>query len=165
MPARFQRITPFLWFDTQAEEAVNFYTSVFPNSRVGTISRYGKAGAQASGRPEGSVMVVAFELDGQAFTALNGGPQFKFNESVSLVVNCESQQEVDHYWIRLSEGGDPKAQQCGWLKDKYGLSWQIAPTQVIKLLSESNPDTAQRAMAAILQMKKIDIETVLKAAA
>jgi predicted 3-demethylubiquinone-9 3-methyltransferase (glyoxalase superfamily) len=162
-----QKITPFLWFDTQAEEAANFYVSVFSTSgsrqsKLGTIARYDEAGARASGRPEGSVMVVTFELDGQRFTALNGGPHFKFTEAVSFVVNCESQVEVDHFWSRLSEGGDPNARQCGWLKDKYGLSWQIVPTAAVEMLSDSNPAKSQRVMKAILQMKKIDIETLRK---
>jgi predicted 3-demethylubiquinone-9 3-methyltransferase (glyoxalase superfamily) len=122
-----QRITPCLWFDDQAEEAVKFYTSVFRNSRVGNVTRYGTAGYDQHKRPPGSVMTVDFELDGQAFTALNGGPVFKFNEAISLQVNCETQEEIDYYWDKLSEGGDEEAQQCGWLKDKYGVSWQVVP--------------------------------------
>ena len=164
MTAKLQRITPFLWFDDHAEEAAKFYTSVFDNSRIVTTTRYSKEASEAAGRPEGSVMTIAFQLDGQDFTALNGGPVFKFNEAISLVVHCESQKEVDHYWNRLSEGGDPKAQQCGWLKDKYGVSWQVVPTELIRLLSHPNPAKAQRAMAAMLQMKKIDIEKLRKAA-
>ncbi|HEV7815336.1 MAG TPA: VOC family protein, partial [Janthinobacterium sp.] len=123
--ASIQTITPCLWFADQAEEAANFYTGIFPNSRISTMSRYGEAGREVHGQAAGSVMVVAFELDGQAFTALNGGPVFQFNEAVSFVIRCETQQEVDHYWERLSAGGDARAQQCGWLKDKYGLSWQV----------------------------------------
>ena len=122
-----QRIVPCLWFDHQAEEAAKFYVSVFKNSKITTVSRYSAAGQEIHGRPPGSVMVVAFELDGQTFTALNGGPDFKFNEAISLQVYCETQQEIDYYWEKLSKGGDPKAQQCGWLKDKYGLSWQVVP--------------------------------------
>ena len=144
MRPRFQRITPFLWFDAQAEDAVDFYTSVFDDSRVDTVNRYDREAARSSGQPEGSVMIVAFELDGQSFTALNGGSHFKFNEAVSLVVNCKS-QKVDHYWDRLSEGGDPKAQQRGWLKDKYGLSWQVVPTEVIELLNDPDPGKARQA--------------------
>ncbi len=164
MQARFQRITPFLWFDDQAEEAVGFYTSVFDNARVVSTTRYSKEGAQASGRPEGSVMTIAFQLDGQDFTALNGGPHFKFNEAISLVVNCQSQEEVDHYWDHLSQGGDEKAQQCGWLKDRYGVSWQVVPKQLIELLTGPDPDKARKAMQAMLQMKKIDLETLRRAA-
>ena len=164
MTAKLQRITPFLWFDDHAEDAAKFYTSVFDNSRIVTTTRYSKEASETAGRPEGSVMTIAFQLDGQDFTALNGGPVFKFNEAISLVVHCESQKEVDHYWNRLSEGGDPKAQQCGWLKDKYGVSWQVVPTELIRLLSHPNPAKAQRAMAAMLQMKKIDIEKLRKAA-
>lgn len=165
MSARFQRITPFLWFDDQAEEAANFYVSIFEHSRIVDTTRYDKAGAQASGRPEGSVMTVAFELDGQSFTALNGGPVFKFNESLSLVVNCHTQEEVDHYWSRLAHGGDPKAQQCGWLKDRYGLSWQVVPTELVQLLSDPDPARAHRATQAMLTMKKIDLAALRKAAA
>jgi predicted 3-demethylubiquinone-9 3-methyltransferase (glyoxalase superfamily) len=154
---RFQRITPFLWFDDQAEEAANFYTAIFDNSRVLNINRYGKEAAQASGRKEGSAMTVAFQLDGQDFTALNGGPVFKFNAAVSLVVHCHSQQEVDHYWNHLSHGGDEKAQQCGWLKDKFGVSWQVVPTQLIQFLSDPDPEKSRKAMQAMLKMKKIDL--------
>lgn len=146
-PKRLKRITPCLWFDRDAEEAVSFYTSIFRNSQIMSVSRYGEAGAAASGMPEGTVMVVAFELEGQAFTALNGGPIFKFNEAISFQVNCESQEEVDHYWDRLSEGGDEKAQQCGWLKDRFGVSWQIVPTILIDML----------------QMKKIDLNGLKQA--
>jgi predicted 3-demethylubiquinone-9 3-methyltransferase (glyoxalase superfamily) len=161
------RITPFLWFDHQAEEAANFYVSVFSsapsgkNSKVGKVARYGEEGAKVSGRPKGSAMTVAFQLDGQDFVALNGGPVFKFTEATSFVVNCETQEEVDHFWDRLSEGGDEKAQQCGWLKDKYGLSWQIVPTALNKLLSD--PAKSQGVMKAVLQMKKIDINALKRA--
>lgn len=158
-----QKVTPFLWFDNQAEEAVKFYTSVFKNSRITTITRYEKAGSIVAGRPEGSVMTVAFELEGQQFTALNGGPDFRFTEAVSFVVNCETQEEIDYFWEKLSEGGDTKAQQCGWLKDKYGLSWQIVPVNIGELLKDPDPEKSQRVMHAMLQMKKIDMSELMKA--
>jgi predicted 3-demethylubiquinone-9 3-methyltransferase (glyoxalase superfamily) len=151
------RITPCLWFDTQGEEAARFYVSVFPNSKIGRIARYGTEGQEHHHQPPGSVMTVEFVLDGQPFTALNGGPIFRFNEAVSLQIHCETQAEVDHYWNKLTAGGDPKDQQCGWLKDKYGLSWQVVPTIVPKLITDPDPAKASRAMRAILQMKKIDI--------
>jgi predicted 3-demethylubiquinone-9 3-methyltransferase (glyoxalase superfamily) len=163
MQTSIQKITPFLWFDTQAEEAVSFYTSIFKDSRILTMTRYGEEGAEVSGRPKGTVMTIEFRLWGQEFVALNGGPVFRFTEAISFVVNCESQDEVDYYWDRLSEGGDPKAQQCGWLKDKYGLSWQIVPTVLGKLLSDPDPEKARRVMKAMLQMKKIDIEALKQA--
>jgi len=165
MPAIAQRITPFLWFDDQAEQAVAFYTTVFENSRVLATTRYTKEAEQAAGRPAGTVMTVAFELDGQEFTALNGGPIFKFNEAISLVVHCRSQKEIDHYWNRLSEGGDPQAQQCGWLKDRFGLSWQVIPDQLPELMTDPDPAKASRAMAAMLKMKKIDLAALQLAAA
>ncbi|OGU37203.1 MAG: hypothetical protein A2068_02300 [Ignavibacteria bacterium GWB2_35_6b] len=168
-----QKITPFLWFDKQAEEAANFYTSIFSaapvshsagkTSKIINVSRYDEAGAAASGMPKGTAMVVAFELDGLVFTALNAGPHFKFTEAISFVVNCDSQEEVDYFWDNLSEGGDPKAQQCAWLKDKYGLSWQIVPQILMKLMSDSDPAKAQRVTAAMLQMKKIIIADLQKA--
>jgi predicted 3-demethylubiquinone-9 3-methyltransferase (glyoxalase superfamily) len=158
-----QKITPCLWFDDQAEKAVTFYTSIFANSRIVNISRYGEAGYEVHGKPAGSVMTVAFEINGQPFTALNGGPIFKFNEAVSFQITCETQKEVDYYWDKLSEGGDEKAQQCGWLKDKYGLSWQVVPVILIELLSDPDPERSQRTMAAMLQMKKIDIEELRRA--
>jgi predicted 3-demethylubiquinone-9 3-methyltransferase (glyoxalase superfamily) len=158
-----QKITPFLWFDDRAEDGVRFYASIFKNSRIVGTTRYGKEGAEVSGRPEGTVMTVAFHLDGQEFVALNGGPIFKFTEAISFVVNCESQDEVDYYWEKLSAGGDPKAQQCGWLKDKYGLSWQVVPTVLGELLSDPDPEKARRVMKAMLQMKKIDIATLKQA--
>jgi len=160
---RVQRITPFLWFDNQAEEAAQFYTSVFPNSRITQVSRYTEAGHEVHGRPAGSVMVVAFELDGQGFTALNGGPQFKFNESVSFVIDCDGQKEVDHYWEKLTPGGDPKAQQCGWLKDRYGLSWQVVPRALVEMLGDRDRQKAGRVMQAMLKMKKLEIEPLRKA--
>jgi predicted 3-demethylubiquinone-9 3-methyltransferase (glyoxalase superfamily) len=163
MTSRIQRITPFFWFNTQAEEAVNSYLSIFRNSRITGTTRYNKESSQAAGRPEGSVMTIAFELEGQAFTALNGGPHFTFNEAISLVVNCESQKEVDHYWNLLSEGGDERAQQCGWLKDRFGVSWQVVPTQLIQMLSDPDADKARKAMAAMLQMKKIDLKRLQEA--
>ena len=163
MQSRFQRITPFFWFDHQAEEAVKFYTSVFSHSRIVTTTRYSKESARAAGRSEGSVMTIAFELDGQPFTALNGGPHFKFNEALSLVVHCQSQEEVDHYWKHLSSGGDEKAQQCGWLKDRFGVSWQIVPTLLTELLANPDPDKGRRATEALLKMKKIDLEALRQA--
>jgi predicted 3-demethylubiquinone-9 3-methyltransferase (glyoxalase superfamily) len=152
-----QKITPCLWFDTQAEEAAKFYTSVFKNSRIGRISRYGKEGHEIHGRPEGSVLTVEFELNGQPFTALNGGPLFKFNEAVSFQVFCDSQQELDSYWEKLSKGGDTKAQQCGWLKDQYGVSWQVVPTQLAAMLQDKDSSKSERVMKELLQMKKLDI--------
>lgn len=158
-----QRITPCLWFDSQAEEAVAFYTAIFKNSKVGKISRYGEAGKEIHGKPAGSVMTITFELDGQAFTALNGGPIFKFNEAISLQVTCETQAEVDYYWNKLSEGGDKNAQRCGWLKDKFGVSWQIVPRIVQELIGGRDAEKSQRAMNAMLQMTKIDIEALKRA--
>jgi len=160
-----QKISPFLWFDSQAEEAVIFYISIFKNSKIVSVTHYGEEGAQAAGRPKGTVMTVAFQLDGQEFIALNGGPHFQFTEAISFVVNCDSQDEVDYYWDNLSAGGDATAQQCGWLKDKYGLSWQIVPTVLNELLSDPDPDKSGRAMKAMLTMKKIDIEILKKAVA
>jgi predicted 3-demethylubiquinone-9 3-methyltransferase (glyoxalase superfamily) len=151
-------ITPFLWFDTDAEPAAEFYTSVFPNSRIVEVAHYGSAGP----RPEGMVMTVSFELDGQKVVALNGGPDFTLNEAFSFAVSCETQDEVDSYWETLSEGGEEGP--CGWLKDKFGLSWQIVPTALPRLLSDPDPEKAQRVMAAMLEMKKIDIETLQRAA-
>jgi predicted 3-demethylubiquinone-9 3-methyltransferase (glyoxalase superfamily) len=156
-----QKITPFLWFDDEAEEAANFYVSVFKNSKIGSITRYDEEVAKASGRPEGSVMTVAFQLDGQEFTALNGGPQFKFTEAISFVVNCETQQEVDELWGKLSEGGEES--QCGWLKDKYGLSWQIVPTILMEMLQDKDAEKSKRVTQAMLQMNKLDIKTLRRA--
>jgi predicted 3-demethylubiquinone-9 3-methyltransferase (glyoxalase superfamily) len=153
------QITPFLWFDTEGEEAAKFYTSVFPNSKITNVSRYGSDGP----RPEGTAMTVAFELEGQAFVALNGGPQFKFTEAVSFLVNCETQEQVDAYWSKLSEGGEEGP--CGWLKDKFGLSWQIIPAALPRLLSDPDPEKAQRVMQAMLQMKKIEVDVLERAAA
>ena len=157
------RITPCLWFDHQAEEAAQFYCSIFRDSRIGTVSRYGKEGFEIHGRPEGSAMTVEFELDGQSFTALNGGPVFQFNEAISFQINCETQEEVDYYWEKLSAGGDPKAQQCGWLKDRYGVSWQVVPRELMELVSDPSSEKSQRATRAMLQMKKIDIAALRRA--
>lgn len=155
-----QKITPCLWFDSNAEEAVNFYTAIFKNSKIGNISRYGEAGYEIHRKPAGTVLTMEFELNGQAFTALNGGPMFKFNEAISFQVGCESQEEIDYYWEKLSEGGDKKVQRCGWLKDKYGLSWQIVPTVLGKMLQDKNAKKSESVMKALLQMKKLDIKTL-----
>jgi predicted 3-demethylubiquinone-9 3-methyltransferase (glyoxalase superfamily) len=157
-----QKITPFLWFDNQAEEAAKFYTSVFRNSKIGKILCYDEASAKAAGRPAGSVLTVEFEIGGQKFTALNGGPQFKFNESVSFVVNCKTQEEVDYFWEKLTAGGGQES-ECGWLKDKFGLSWQVTPTVLIDMLNDKDPKKAERVMKAMMQMQKIEINK-LKAA-
>lgn len=146
-----QKITPFLWFDGKAEEAANFYVSIFKNSKIGTINRYGDNGPG----PKGTVMIATFQIDGQEFIALNGGPQFKLTPAISFVVNCESQSEVDHFWEKLSEGG--KTLQCGWLQDKFGVSWQIVPTALAKLMSDSDRAKSGRVMGALMQMTKIDI--------
>ena len=154
-----QTITPCLWFDTEGEEAANFYTSLFPNSKIREIARYGSAGPRA----EGTVMTVSFELNGQEYVALNGGPDFKFNEAVSFQVGCESQEEVDRYWSGLSEGGEEGP--CGWLKDRFGLSWQIVPTRLPELLGDPDREKSQRVMQAMLSMKKIEIDALERAAA
>lgn len=158
-----QKITPFLWFDTQAEEAAKFYVSVFKDSKLGRISHYPKSTESASGKPAGSVMLVEFELFGQKFVAINGGPDFKLSEAVSFVINCDSQEEVDYYWEKLGEGGDPKAQVCGWLKDKFGLSWQITPTALTEMINDEDKGKVDRVMAAMLKMKKIDLGVLQKA--
>src|SRR6266550_4108857 len=152
-----QKITPFLWFDNQAEEAANFYASVFKNSKIGTVSRYGEAGPG----PKGTVMLVTFQLEGEEFMALNGGPLFKFTEAISLSVNCETQEEVDELWEKLSEGGEKG--RCGWLKDKYGLSWQIIPTALGKLMSDPDPEKSKAVFQAMLKMNKIVIEDLKRA--
>jgi predicted 3-demethylubiquinone-9 3-methyltransferase (glyoxalase superfamily) len=152
-----QKITPFLWFDNKAEEAVNLYVSIFKNSKVISVARYGDAGPG----PKGTVMTAQFQLEGQEFIALNGGPQFQFTEAVSFVVNCETQREVDELWAKLTEGGQES--QCGWLKDKYGLSWQIVPTILPRLLTDKDPKKSQSVMQAMLQMKKIDIQALQQA--
>jgi predicted 3-demethylubiquinone-9 3-methyltransferase (glyoxalase superfamily) len=151
------RISPFLWFDSQAEEAARFYVGIFPGSKIHRVSRYGEAGREVHGREPGSAMTVEFELDGQKFTALNGGPLFTFNESISFVIRCETQEEVDRYWIRLTEGADPQGQQCGWLKDKFGVSWQVVPTALEALIGGPDPVKSQRAFAAMMKMKKLVI--------
>lgn len=158
-----QRITPCLWFDSNAEEAVNFYRSVFRDFKMGAVSRYGEAGKEIHGKPAGSVLTIEFELNGQRFTALNGGPLFKFNEAISFQVSCESQDEVDYYWEKLSEGGEPG--QCGWLRDKYGVSWQIVPTILGELLRQKNPKKSENVMKALLKMKKLDIGALKRAQA
>jgi predicted 3-demethylubiquinone-9 3-methyltransferase (glyoxalase superfamily) len=152
-----QKITPFLWFDTEGEEAARFYTSVFPNSRIVDVARYGSAGP----REEGMVMTVSFELDGQRFVALNGGPEFKFNEAISFEVGCETQEEVDTFWSKLSEGGEQGP--CGWLKDKFGVSWQIVPRILVELIGDPDREKSQRVMAAMLKMKKIDVDKLRRA--
>jgi predicted 3-demethylubiquinone-9 3-methyltransferase (glyoxalase superfamily) len=154
-----QKITPFLWFDNQAEEAVKFYTAIFKNSKVGKITRYGESAEEAAGRPAGSVMTVEFELEGQRFTALNGGPVFKFNESISFVANCKTQEEVDYFWEKLTADGGQEI-ECGWLKDKFGVSWQIVPTVLIEMLHDKDEAKAERVMKAMLQMHKLDIKTL-----
>jgi len=156
-----QKITPCLWFDDKAEEAVNFYVSIFKNSKVGGSARYGEEGAKVSGRPKGSVMTVKFQLQGQEFLALNGGPVFKFSEAISFQVSSKSQKEVDYYWEKLSKGGENG--QCGWLKDKYGVSWQIVPTVIAKMFQDKDAKKTGRVMKALLQMKKLDIKTLKQA--
>ena len=156
-----QKIIPFLWFDNQAEAAAKFYTSIFKNSRIGKIARYGEEGEQVSGRPKGSVMTVKFQLEGQEFVALNGAPHFKFTEAISFVVNCKTQAEVDKFWKKLSDGG--KEVQCDWLKDKYGVSWQIVPTVLGELLSDKDAAKSQRVMQAMLKMVKLDIKKLKQA--
>lgn len=156
------RITSCLWFDDQAEDAARFYVSIFKDGRIGNVTRYGAAGQEIHGREPGSVMTVEFEMLGQSFVGLNGGPIFKFNEAISFQVICETQRDIDHYWDRLSEGGDPKAQQCGWLKDKFGLSWQVIPA-VLPQLMQKDAQTSNRVMAALLQMRTLDIDTLVRA--
>jgi predicted 3-demethylubiquinone-9 3-methyltransferase (glyoxalase superfamily) len=157
-----QPITPCLWFDSQAEEAARFYTGIFKNSKIGKISRYTEAGHEVHGQPAGKVMTVEFEVNGQPFTGLNGGPHFKFNEAISFQIMCKDQEEVDYYWNKLGQGGDPNAQQCGWLKDKFGLSWQVVPTVLAQLMSD--PRKANRVMEAFLKMKKVNIAELERAA-
>jgi predicted 3-demethylubiquinone-9 3-methyltransferase (glyoxalase superfamily) len=158
-----QKITPCLWFDDHAEEAVKTYTSIFKNSKMGRVTRYEEESAKVSGRPAGTVMTVEFQLEGQDFVALNGGPVFTFNEAISFQVSCKTQEEVDHYWDALSDGGDREAQQCGWLKDKYGVSWQIVPTALVEMLQDPDPGKRSRVMKTMLQMKKIDIQALKQA--
>jgi len=156
-----QKIQPFLWFADQAEEAAKFYVSIFKNSKLRSVTHYSAGGARASGRPKGSVMTVAFEIDGHEFVALNGGPIFKFSEAISFVVNCDTQQEIDEKWEKLSAGGEPG--QCGWVKDKYGLSWQIVPQDLGEMLSDKNAGKAKMVMEAMLQMHKLDIKALKEA--
>ena len=158
-----QNITPFLWFDHQAEEAAKFYTSVFKDSKIGRITRYGEAGREIHRQRPGTVMTVEFELAGQTFTALNGGSRFKFNEAISFQVMCENQDEVDYYWKKLSDGGDPDAQQCGWLKDKFGASWQVVPIVLVEMLADADAKKSQRVMQAVFPMKKLDIDKLKRA--
>jgi len=157
-----KNITPFLWFDDQAEQAAKFYTSIFNNSKLGTVTRYTGGAAERTGRPSGSAMTVEFELQGQPFVGLNGGPMFKFTEAISFAVQCETQQEVDYYWEKLLQGGG-KESQCGWLKDRYGLSWQVVPTEVIEMMKDKDPAKAARVMDAIMGMTKLDIATLKRA--
>ena len=157
------KIAPCLWFDSQGEDAAKYYVGIFKNSKITKVSRYSEVGREIHGRPAGSVMTVAFELDGQPFTALNGGPHFKFNEAISFEVTCDSQKEIDYYWEQLGAGGDPAAQQCGWLKDKFGVSWQVVPSMLEDMLANSNDARSQRAMGAMLKMKKLDIAALERA--
>jgi predicted 3-demethylubiquinone-9 3-methyltransferase (glyoxalase superfamily) len=163
VPMTAHGITPCLWFDTQAEQAAQFYASVFKDSKIGKISRYGKEGVEVHGKQPGTVMTVALEIAGQRLLALNGGPQFKFNEAVSFQVHCETQEEIDYFWSRLAEGGEEGP--CGWLKDKFGLSWQVIPTALPQLLMDENSDKAQRVMRSMLQMRKIDLAALKRAQA
>jgi predicted 3-demethylubiquinone-9 3-methyltransferase (glyoxalase superfamily) len=156
-PTTVQSISPCLWFDDQAEQAANFYVSVFSQGKINHVSRYPAAGQEIHGRPAGSVMVAEFVLNGITFTAMNGGPHFKFTEAISLQVMCDTQEEIDYYWEKLGEGGDPNARQCGWLKDKYGLSWQVVPTRMVEMMKDSGSKGFQRAFAALMKMKKLDI--------
>ena len=162
--ASMQKIMPNLWFDKEAEEAARYYVSIFKNSKIGRISYYGSEGKEITKKEPGEVMTVEFELDGQSFLGLNGGPIFKFTEATSFIVNTEDQEETDYYWNKLKEGGDPKAQQCGWLKDKYGLSWQIVPSNIPKLMTDPDQKKRERVMKAVFQMKKIDIKALEEAA-
>jgi predicted 3-demethylubiquinone-9 3-methyltransferase (glyoxalase superfamily) len=157
------KISPCLWFDTQGEDAARFYVGIFKNSKIVAISHYPDTGKEIHGKPAGSVLTVSFELNGQSFTALNGGPHFKFNEAVSFQVECDTQEEVDYYWEKLSQGGPPEAQQCGWVKDKFGLSWQVVPRILPELLSDPDAKKSQRAFQALMQMKKLDIAALKRA--
>ncbi len=156
-------ISPCLWFDDQAEDAARFYTGIFKNSKITAIARYPEAGQEIHGKPPGSVMTVAFELNGQSFTALNGGPHFKFNEAVSFQIECKTQEELDDYWEKLNQGGDPAAQQCGWLKDQFGLSWQVIPEGMAEMLNDPDPAKSKRAFQAMMGMKKLDIAELQRA--
>lgn len=159
-----RRISPCLWFENQAEAAANFYTGIFQHSRITKITHYTEAGKEVHKKAPGSVMTVEFELDGQQFTALNGGPEFKFNEAVSFQIHCQTQQDIDYFWERLTVGGDPKAQICGWLKDRYGLSWQVVPDRLNELIADDDRERAGRVMTALLKMKKIDLNELERAA-
>ncbi len=161
--ATVQKITPNLWFNNQAEEAVKFYTSIFRNSSIGRISRYGKEGIEIHKMAEGTILTIEFELEGHSFLALNGGPIFQFNEAISLIINCDTQEEVDYYWQKLTDGGDEKAQICGWLKDKFGLSWQVVPTILSDWLVEPVTEKSERVMKEIFKMKKLDLTSLKKA--
>ena len=158
-----QKISPCLWFDDNAEEAVKFYVSIFKNSKVGNVTRYGKEGYEIHKKKEGSVMTIDFEIEGQKFLALNGGPIFKFNEAISFQIYCDMQEEIDYYWEKLTEGGDKNAQVCGWLKDKFGVSWQVVPIAMIKMLQDKDSKKTERVMKAMLQMQKLDIDALTKA--
>jgi len=158
-----QKISPCLWFDDNAEEAVKFYVSIFKNSKVGNVTRYGKEGYEIHKKKEGSVMTIDFEIEGQKFLALNGGPIFKFNEAISFQIYCDTQEEIDYYWEKLTEGGDKNAQVCGWLKDKFGVSWQVVPIAMIKMLQDKDSKKTERVMKAMLQMQKLDIDALTKA--
>ena len=158
-----QKISPCLWFDDNAEDAVNFYASIFKDSKIGNVTRYGKEGYEIHKKKEGSVMTINFEIEGQKFLALNGGPIFKFNEAISFQVYCDTQEEIDYYWNKLTEGGDKNAQVCGWLKDKFGVSWQVVPVSLIKMLEDKDSSKTERVMKAMLQMRKLDIDTLTKA--
>lgn len=161
--ATFQKITSNLWFDSNAEEAAKFYTSIFKNAKIERITHYGKEGYEIHGRPEGSVMTVEFSIEDQQFVALNGGPHFKFNEAISFIINCKTQDEIDYYWEKLSGGGDKRAQVCGWLKDKYGVSWQVVPTILSDMMSDGVTEKTESVMKAMLQMKKLDIAALEEA--
>jgi predicted 3-demethylubiquinone-9 3-methyltransferase (glyoxalase superfamily) len=160
--ATMQKIVSNLWFDDQAEEAVKFYTSIFRNSNIGKVAHYGKEGFEIHKQPEGTVMTIEFEIEGQKFVALNGGPVFKFNEAISFIINCEDQKEIDYYWGKLSEGGDEKAQVCGWLKDKFGVSWQVVPQALAEMIAEGS-EKSERVIKELLQMKKLDADILKKA--
>jgi predicted 3-demethylubiquinone-9 3-methyltransferase (glyoxalase superfamily) len=157
------KIVPCLWFDAEAEQAANAYVAIFANSRVTKVTRYPEAGAEIHGRAPGSVMTVSVELDGQPFTALNGGPAFKFNEAISFEVHCDDQDEIDYYWDKLGEGGDERARQCGWLKDRFGVSWQVVPRILLEMIDADDPSAMERAFAAMLKMKKLDIAELKRA--
>lgn len=158
-----QKISPCLWFDDNAEDAVKFYVSIFKNSQAGNVTRYGKEGYEIHKKKEGSVMTIDFEIEGQKFLALNGGPIFKFNEAISFQIYCDTQEEIDYYWEKLTEGGDKNAQVCGWLKDKFGVSWQVVPIALVKILQDKDSKKTERVMKAMLQMHKLDIDALTKA--